>query len=348
MLAIGRRLIGLNLALIALLAVGATAGSVLAVSSAHGWSLKAKYSGQTTLPHEHYHYAVLPGGSVQDAVILDNFDPFPHTIDVYGADMEEAQGGGLAPAQQDQQMHGVGLWLAVSHHTITIPPGQEVQDPFTIKLPQQVVPGDYVGAMVAEDTAPVQSGGVSVSARAALLVEVTVPGSAHPAATLTPLVAHPSGDNSNQFTISATNTGNVLLSVTGFITVTDTNGNLIHQIAINPGDAYAIPGGTLDLTTAAYGFPKGTFTVQAQLVASYRDANDKPVQLALNSNSLSFTFVDWARIGTEIGLGVVLLLLLAYLARKLVRAERQRRHMRLEQERVRQLKEEVPGRLRSL
>lgn len=290
-------------------------------------------SGSTTLSHGHFAYALTAGSSIHDGLVVENFSDHPLQVDVYGADILQAQGGGLAPTQEGQPQHGVGAWLRVSQLKLTVPPRRSVTDSFTLSLPAGVTPGNYLGAMVA--AAKVGSDhGITIQGRVALLVEVTVPGTATPAATLGPLSDHAAaGSRTFSYTVALTNTGNVLLSVRGTVDMTDSSGRL-HSLPLVPQDAYAIPTGTLELHTAAWTFGTGSFTVQAH-VTTYIDG--KPVH-QYASNQLHYTFLDWILVGLVAAAGVLLLLYGTYRLRR-----RRRRRRRREQE-----QQDMARRLRSL
>lgn len=336
----GRRAAVLAVALLTLLPALA---QPLTARADNSFSVHAVYQGQTTLTHGHYKYDLTAGASANDAIVVQNTGTSTLTVDVYGADMLQAAGGGLAPAGENDVMHGVGTWIKVAQKQLTIPGGQSATDAFVTTIPAGTEPGDHLGAVVAQAGGGVQ-GQVNVVTRAALLVEADIPGSAQPSATHTDLVAHPDGDGKDSFSITLTNTGNLLLTVNGSVVITDDSGKTVGTLPLNPVGAYAIPGGTLQMQSPDWTFAKGTFHVQAVLDVN---ADDKPFT-TFTSNSLSFTFVDWVRVGIEIGVGVVILIILILVLVRVRRAMKRRSVERDERRREAELQAQVKGRLREL
>src|ERR1700736_4935 len=203
--------------------------------------------GNTTLPGGHFNYALLPGKSISDGIVVENFSDHALTFHVYGADMLTAAGGGLAPAQRTATMHAVGAWITVSAPTTSIPAHSQYTDNFTLTLPALVSPGEHLGAVVVAADVGLTPQGSTVEARTALITVVTVPGIAHPSAALTPLSASTATSGQIGFDITLSNTGNVLLTYTGSLMIDDAHGHRVATLPLTPINAYVVPGGRVPL-----------------------------------------------------------------------------------------------------
>jgi len=126
-------------------------------------------------PVGQYHYTLAPGATATGAVDLVNGQPQAQTLTLYVADVLSIAGGGFAPAPQGASMSGVGAWLRLGETTVSVPAGATVEVPFTLAVPPEAGPGQYDGAMVATAAAVQASGGMGVSTRTALTVQVSVP-----------------------------------------------------------------------------------------------------------------------------------------------------------------------------
>jgi hypothetical protein len=242
-------------------------------------------AGTTTLSHGHFRYDLSPGSSVQDAIVVENLSDKPITVDVYGADLLQAQGGGVAPAQQNQPSHGVGGWISVQQPEVTIPVGMQITDHFSLAVPAFTTPGDHLGAVVAQ-TNTGTTNGITLQVRAALIADVFIPGTANPSGEVTSLSSHNTGAKNYTFAANFKNTGNILLTTQGRVTIKDSHGNAVGHLALVPTQAYAIPSGTLDLHTGNWTFTPGSYTVQATITAY---AGGKVIG-QYNSKPLPFNF----------------------------------------------------------
>jgi hypothetical protein len=144
--------------------------------------------GSTTLPGGHFNFALLPGQRIADAIVVENFSSRVLTFHVYGADLITASGGGLAPAQPSATMRAVGAWIIVATPTVMVAAHAQFTDNFTVTVPVIVSPGQHLGAVVVSADVGATAQHTPIEARAALITVVSVPGTAHPSAVLSPLV----------------------------------------------------------------------------------------------------------------------------------------------------------------
>ncbi len=266
--------------------------------------------GRTTLPGGHFNFALVPGQSISDGIVVENFSDHTLMVHVYGADLLTAVGGGLAPAQSTATMHAVGAWITVRTPTIAVAAHSQVNDAFTLSVPDAVSPGQHLGAVVASADAGTTPQGNPIEARVALIAVVTVPGVAHALGALSPLTMSATS-GSVRFGVTLSNTGNVLLTYAGSIEITSTDGHRVATLALVPTGAYVVPEGNvpLDATWKEGGVNAGDYRAQATVVIV---ADGKP------AGTLSSPVVD-VQITSPvpalaIAAGVLVILLLLLLA----------------------------------
>jgi hypothetical protein len=273
--------------------------------------------GHTTLPGGHFNFALVPGQSISDGIVVENFSQQAISLHVYGADLLTATGGGLAPAQPTATMREVGAWITVSTPIVTVPARGQVTDNFTLVLPATVSSGQHLGAVVAAATVGVTAEGNPIEARVALVTVVTVPGTAHVSASLTPLVG--SGDASGRigFGITLSNTGNVLLTYAGSVSIDDGDGHHVVTLRLTPTNAYVVPNGDVPLAAAWTESISKASTYRAQATVIIL-ANGVPVR-TLTSQPLALRFSSGLPLFPLAGVGLALAAMILLATRALRR-----------------------------
>lgn len=269
--------------------------------------------GSTTLPGGHFNYALVPGQHIADGIVVENFSQHAISFHVYGADLLAAIGGGLAPAQPTATMREVGAWITVSAPIVTVPAHGQVTDKFTLLIPTAVSSGQHLGAVVAAATVGRTAQGNPIEARVALITVVTVPGNAQASASLTPLVG--SGDASGRirFGITLSNTGNVLLTYTGAVSIDDGDGRRVVTLRLTPTNAYVVPSGLVPLAAAWKESISNASTYRAQATVIIL-ANGVPVR-TLTSQPLALRFSSGIPLVLLAGAGLALLAMILLAAR---------------------------------
>jgi hypothetical protein len=279
--------------------------------------------GRTTLPGGHFNYALVPGQSIADGIVVENFTDRALNFHVYGADLLTAAGGGLAPAQPTAPMREVGAWITVSVALVTIPAHSQFTDAFTLALPGSVFPGEHLGAVVAAADVGVTPQGSPIEARTALIAVVTVPGTVRSSASLTALRGSTAISGQIGFGVTLSNTGNVLLTYSGSIKIVAGDGARVAVLPLTPTDAYVVPQGRVPLAAIwkKRAPLSGTFRAQATVTIL---ADGSPVG-TLTSQSVVFTFAPAFPLSI---IGVCALALLLVLAPTTWLLRRRRRSLR--------------------
>jgi hypothetical protein len=323
-----RLLAACGLTLVASMAV-ATIGSVDANAQAATpaqsglFGVHPVQEGLTTLPGGHFNFALVPRQRITDGIVVVNLSSHALTFRVYGADLLTAVGGGLAPAQPTAVMRDVGLWITVSRPIVSIAAHGQTTDEFTLTVPAEASAGQHLGAVVAAADVGVTAQGAPLEARAALIAVVTLPGVVDASARLTALVGSAASSGQIQFRLMLANTGNVLLTYSGVLTIVDADGHRVAALSLRPSDAYVVPTGQVSLAAIwKLPAPPGSMYGAQARVTIFADGVAVRT-LTSQSVALQFSSDLPAAFPVVVGLvGAMMLLLVAGMARSTMRRRR--------------------------
>ncbi|WP_306216115.1 WxL protein peptidoglycan domain-containing protein, partial [Actinoplanes sp. RD1] len=199
--------------------VGLTAGPALAKQEEGDvtWTVRTA-SNSYGEDRSSYSYAVNPGGTLNDAMIVANRGKTALSLDVYTADGYTTDTGQLDLQVKGAKPVAVGTWAKPGQVRVTVQPGKTVSVPFAVTVPENATPGDYVGGIVTSLTQPDQSQSISVERRLGIRIKLRVGGDLAPALSIEGLAidfhgtANPfgAGDATVRYTIH--NSGNTTLS----------------------------------------------------------------------------------------------------------------------------------------
>lgn len=167
-------------ALVALAWVGASALSAHAdepsqPSSASGqvaWSMTPVIT-DVGEERSNFVYALEPGASADDAVLVRNSGAVPLDLAVNGSDAF-TDGAGALDIVTENAAAGAGSWISPATDGVHIEPGELVRIPFRVSVPADAQPGEHAAALL---TVLANDGEtVSVDMRYATRVTVTVAG----------------------------------------------------------------------------------------------------------------------------------------------------------------------------
>lgn len=127
-----------------------------------------------------FSYAVDPGGNAKDAFVIANHGTAPLQLGVYAADGYTTSAGQLDLLTRDQQSAAVGAWVHADVDQVTVAPGKEKTVGFSVDVPANASPGDYVGGVVTT-LSSTSSSGVNVDRRLGIRIGLRVGGELTPA-----------------------------------------------------------------------------------------------------------------------------------------------------------------------
>lgn len=262
-----------------------------------------------------YVYTLAPGTSVDDSLVVTSHSSQDLDLAVYASDGFTNDTGQLDLLPGGAASHGVGAFLRGKADRITLHPGQSVDYPFSVTIPGNATPGDYVGGIVTTLTVPGQASGVNVDRRLGIRVKLRVSGDLAPSMTvenlhvswnggLNPLAR---GDATIAYTVR--NNGNTTLKAQQTAVVTGPFGWFPVNSAQIGDSPELLPGETWQVSTtapriAAFLWLTGTVTVRPLLI----DLAGSTSPLPEVSSSASSLALPWMLllVLVLVGSGVVL------------------------------------------
>ena len=287
-------------------------------------------------------YALSPGGTADDTLVVLNRGATPLRLSVYTADGYTTTAGQFDLLAQDGPSVGVGAWIAPEQGTVTVPAGGEVDVPFAVAIPANATPGDYAGGIVTSLVRADATQGINVDQRLGIRINLRVGGTLTP--TMTVEDAHVSyhgtsnpfgtGDATVSYTIH--NTGNAILSARQTASAAGPFGWLPADAGSIDAPPQLLPGESWVMTVPVHGVHpafllSATVTVTPQLT----DASGSTTPL----DAITVTARGWAVPWTLAV--VVVVLLLAVVAVVLVARRRRKRRAADADARVREAVEEA-------
>jgi hypothetical protein len=190
-------------------------------------------------------YKVQNSTTVTGSVLLQNKSSESMTIQLASVDAMTAQKGGSAFATSAVTPTGAATWLTFAEAQVTLPAGRQKPVEFTVSMPQDLRPGQYLAGIAAyipsvdtasagEQGADAMGIGVKMQTRYVIGVEVDVEGVWTPSITIdsAALIVQPSGPFIG---VHIKNDGDEFVKPAGTIVITDTAGKRVLEQPINMG-----------------------------------------------------------------------------------------------------------------
>ncbi|MFF9124461.1 WxL protein peptidoglycan domain-containing protein [Streptomyces sp. NPDC014889] len=271
-----------------------------------------------------FSYAVNPGGRVEDAMVVSNRGKSPLTLAVYAADGFTTDTGQLDLLTKDKKSVGVGAWIHAGRTSVVLKPGKSLQVPFTVTVPHNATPGDYVGGVLTSLRQSDEAEGINVDRRLGIRVKLRVSGDLRPTLAVENLRVDYSG-SANPFaagdatvTYSIHNTGNAVLSARQTVSVAGPFGWLRTEAGRIPSPPELLPGESWKVKVPVHGVTPGIgLTATATLTPLLTDASGSTTAL----DPVRATAHGWAVPWTLL---LLLVLLIAIAVAAVVRTRRGR------------------------
>lgn len=291
-------------------------------------------------------YSLSPGAVQQGGVIISNSGTATGTVKLFAADATTGSTTGTVYLT-DRKAEHAGAWISLAKSTLTLKPGQHRTVPFTVRVPANAKPGQWVGGVVAETSHQVSqpksknkaSVRIKIRDLTIVAVQVNVPGP--PVLGFTIGGVTTGGQRGfQQIVTHIANTGNVLVKPTGTVTVLNKQGAklqvltfkmdtflpqtaidypLLLKKALAPGDysanvRLAIPGVAGAAARVVTAHP--SFSISKQDVKQVFTSAAPQAPPPTTAGSSSSSNPPWALIGVAVLVALLLALLVFQLLRR--------------------------------
>ncbi|HCM95682.1 MAG TPA: hypothetical protein DIT09_13870 [Glutamicibacter sp.] len=123
-----------------------------------------------------FSYELDPGQSLEDSFEITNYGTKPLELSIYGADGLTSANGALELLPASESSIYIGAWIHVDQPSLTLAAGEDAEVGFTLNIPEDVEPGDYVGGMISSYIDSASEYTVTVDQRLATQLAVRVGG----------------------------------------------------------------------------------------------------------------------------------------------------------------------------
>jgi hypothetical protein len=174
-------------------------------------------------------------------VVLGNADDEMLTLRTYANDTVPMTNGGFSIAEEDAEPTGTATWIDYAAETFQFEPGAGVERTFTVTIPEDAEPGQYIAGLALQTAEPIEVEGTSLFnqiIRKTIAVFIIVPGPEQPEFALGEPEVLTDGAV-DRIVIPVENTGNVLVKPQGELTLTDDTGKTVVTAPIAMGSVYA-------------------------------------------------------------------------------------------------------------
>jgi hypothetical protein len=223
-------------------------------------------------------------------VVLGNADDEPLKLRTYVNDTVPMTNGGFSIAEEDQEPTGTATWIDYEAETFEFKAGEGVERTFTVTIPEDAKPGQYIAGLALQTADPLEVEGTSLFnqiIRKTIAVFIIVPGPEQPAFSLGEPELMTDGALS-RIVIPVENTGNVLVKPEGTLTLKDASGKAVVTAPIAMGSVYA--GTTAPLSVAlTTTIPDGDYTMSVDLADKETKA-----KAAIDEQTIAITAEDAA------------------------------------------------------
>ncbi|MGP4014791.1 WxL protein peptidoglycan domain-containing protein [Saccharopolyspora sp. 5N708] len=279
--------------------VGLGAGPASAADGDVPWTVRTG-SNDFGADRQNYSYTLNPGGQLADGLVVVNHGTTPLDLAVYAADAFTTDAGQLDLVPKDATSTGVGAWVHPGRDHLTIQPGETVEVPFTVALPDNATPGDHMGGIVTSLTQAGAGDRGNVEQRRGIRIRLRVGGELNPGLSVEDLRVHypgtpnPVGDGDATVTYTIRNTGNAIVKARQAASVSGPFGLWgvsSEQVDDSPE---LLPGDTWKVSAPVHGVaPTLLLTGTVSLVPLLTDASGSTAPLAAVETTAHAWAITW-------------------------------------------------------
>jgi hypothetical protein len=207
-----------------------------------------------------------PGETRSLDVEISNAGDATISARTYASDVYTIINGGFGGRLRDEPQTGTTRWLGYSTDVLELQAGESIARPFTVAVPADAGPGEYITSLVLENDRPIGAGGALVFnqiVRQAVAVVVTLPGQRSPGLMIG-AATHRVVAGTSIVAVAVANTGNVRLKPIVQFTLFDSAGARVIQSSVQMDTFYADTETFVEVPLAAPLLP-GQYTVRMSL-----------------------------------------------------------------------------------
>ncbi|WP_066952661.1 WxL protein peptidoglycan domain-containing protein [Streptomyces lushanensis] len=281
---------------------GLPAGAALAAEGDVTWTVRTAANGYGD-DRSSYSYGVNPGGQIKDAMVVANHGKSPLELAVYTADGYTTDTGQLDLLTKDKKSVGIGAWVHAGRDGVVIKPGKSAEVPFTVDVPANATPGDYVGGILTSLKQSDEAEGINVDRRLGIRVKLRVSGELKPSLAVEDLhveydgTANPFAKGDATVTYTIHNSGNALLSARQTVSVSGPFGWLRAEAGDIAAPPELLPGEKWKVKVPVHGVAPGvSLAATATLTPVLTDASGsttslKPVEATAHGWAVPWTLL---------------------------------------------------------
>jgi hypothetical protein len=246
----------------------AVAGFIGLVTWATAWPAAAEGAGAELgiLPvgqsTSFFDLTMRPGDARTLEVEFTNNGDAQATAQTYAADVHTNVNGGFGGALRDEPTTGTTQWLDYDAGTLHLAAGARTRRAFTVTVPADTGPGEYITSLVLETEKPMttEDGEAAALERHAIAVVVTVPGARSPALEIGE-ASHGVVEGVSVLSVAVSNPGNVRLSPIVDLTVSDADDRRVTQVSVQMDSFYAATDTSVEVALDTL-LPSGAYSLE--------------------------------------------------------------------------------------
>jgi hypothetical protein len=186
-----------------------------------------------------------PGEKRELTVQLGNYGSEAIEIRTFAADVVTLTNGGFDAKVAGDPVSGATDWLNYGDETFELDAGETRQRDFTVTVPSDAEPGEYITSLVIQTAEPVAVGnatpgaafGINQLIRQAIAVAITIPGPREPGIEIGDVIYQESG-TAARLQVAVTNSGNVHLSPDAEIVLESKDGAEVTRATVEMSTIY--------------------------------------------------------------------------------------------------------------
>jgi hypothetical protein len=207
-----------------------------------------------------------PGEKRTLAVELANLGDAAIAVRSYAADAYTIINGGFGARLRGEPVSGTTTWLDYPTSVTPMAAGQGITRSFTVAVPADAAPGEYITSIILENDVPIQgTGAVTLNqiVRQAMAIVVTIPGPRLPGLAIG-AASHKVVAGKSTIAVGVQNTGNVRLKPVVDLVLMDASGAEVSKAQVPMDTFYAQTATQVEVPLAALLQP-GQYTIRVVL-----------------------------------------------------------------------------------